>query len=81
MTLNLDDVESFLVPCPEDPTEADDIVAILHTIDCKIDLHHRKHAILNDLFNAVLHKLMTGEIHVSDLDLSAITKASDDEAA
>ena len=52
--------------------EQHEIVAILDAIDRKIDLHRRKRAVLNDLFNALLHKLMTGEIRVADLDLSAL---------
>ncbi|GER07162.1 hypothetical protein GCM10007972_18170 [Iodidimonas muriae] len=71
MTLNLNDIETFMVPCPADPTEADEIVAILDAIDRKIDLHRRKRAVLDELFKALLHKLMTGEIRVADLDLSA----------
>ena len=73
MTLNLNDVENFNVPCPPDQTEIDEIVAIIDAIDRKIDLHRKKHAVLDDLFKALLHKLMTGEIRVADLDLSALT--------
>ncbi|RZJ18632.1 MAG: restriction endonuclease subunit S [Brevundimonas sp.] len=76
MTLNLDDIETFRVPCPSDPTEADEIVEILNALDRKIDLHKRKRALLENLFKALLHKLMTGEIRVADLDLSALGKAS-----
>lgn len=72
MTLNLDDIETFVVPCPTDASEADEIVAIFSAIDRKIDLHRRKRAVLNDLFKALLHKLMTGEIRVADLDLSVL---------
>ena len=71
MTLNLNDVENFKVPYPSDPSEVAEIVTILDAIHHKIDLHRRKRAILNDLFNALLHKLMTGEIRVSDFDLPA----------
>ena len=39
-------------------------------IDRKIDLHRGKRAGL-DLFKALLHKLMTGEIRVREIDLSA----------
>ena len=35
-----------------------EIVAILDAIDRKIDLHRRKRAVLDDLFKALLHKLM-----------------------
>lgn len=81
MTLNLDDIETFLVPCPSDPTESHEIVAILDTIDRKIDLHRRKRAVLDDLFKALLHKLMTGEIRVAELDLSALALKPATEAA
>jgi len=76
MTLNLNDVETFKVACPGDPDEAKDIVTILHNIDCKIDLHQKKRKVLEELFQSLLHKLMTGEIAVSDLDLSALSPAS-----
>jgi type I restriction enzyme S subunit len=52
--------------------EQREIVAILDAIDRKIDLHKRKRAVLDELFKALLHKLMTGEIRVADLDLSAL---------
>ena len=50
--------------------EQTDIVAILDAINRKIDLHRRKCAVLEELFKALLHKLMTGEIRVADLDLA-----------
>jgi type I restriction enzyme S subunit len=81
MTLNLDDIETFKVPCPRDREEADEIVAILDAIDRKIDLHKRKRAVLDELFKALLHKLMTGEIRVGDLDLSALDRPAREEAA
>ena len=71
MTLNLDDVERFKIPVPSSPTEAEEIAAILDAIDRKIDLHRRKRAVLEELFRALLHKLMTGEITVGELDLPA----------
>lgn len=79
MTLNLDDVETFKIPCPSDRKEAEEISAILDAIDRKIDLHKRKRAVLDELFKALLHKLMTGEIRVADLDLSAIRPAAPPE--
>ncbi len=74
MTLNLNDVETFKVACPSDPKEADEIVSILDAIDRKIDLHRRKRAVLDELFKSLLHKLMTGEVRVADLDLSALSE-------
>ena len=56
--------------------EQREIVEILDAIDRKIALHQRKRAVLEDLFKALLHKLMTGEIRVADLDLSVLGKAS-----
>ena len=61
--------------------EQREIVAILDAIDCKIDLHRRKRAVLDELFKALLHKLMTGEIRVADLDLSALVAKPVAEAA
>lgn len=55
--------------------EQRDIVAILDAIDRKIDLHRKRRAVLEELFKALLHKLMTGEIRVADLDLSALGAA------
>lgn len=75
MTLNLDDIENFKIPCPSEQTEADDIVEILNALDRKIDLHKRKRGLLEDLFKVLLHKLMTGEIRVADLDLSVLGEA------
>ena len=81
MTLNLHDVETFTLPCPSDPAEANEIAAILDAIDRKIDLHRRKRAVLDDLFKALLHRLLSGKIRVADLDLSAFVPKSAAEAA
>ncbi len=54
--------------------EQREIADILDAIDRKIDLHKRKKAVLEELFQSLLHKLMTGEIRVADLDLSAFQK-------
>lgn len=73
--LNLDIVRSLPVAAPCSQEEQDDIVTILDAIDRKIDLHRKKRAVLEELFQALLHKLMTGEIRVADLDLSALGAA------
>ena len=65
-------INEHKVPLPHFE-EQREIVAILDAIDRKIDLHRRKRAVLDDLFKALLHKLMTGEIRVADLDLSETT--------
>ena len=66
-------LRSLPIPLPRTLGEQLEIVAILDAIDRKIDLHRRKRAVLEELFKALLHKLMTGEIRVADLDLSALT--------
>ena len=60
------------IPLPPTLDEQREIAAILDAIDRKIHLHRRKRAVLDQLFRAMLHKLMTGEIRVGDLDLSAL---------
>ena len=39
--------------------------------DRKINLHRRKHGVFEELFKALLHKLMTGEVGMRALDLGA----------
>ena len=68
--LNLDTVRSLPVAYPANQEEQGEIVTILDAIDRKIDLHRRKRAVLDDLFKTLLHKLMTGDIRVEDLDTS-----------
>ncbi len=64
------------MPIPLPPTEEEqrEIVAVLVAIDRKIDLHRKKRAVLEELFKALLHKLMTGEIRVDELDLSVLDR-------
>ena len=56
-----------------DLSEQKEIVLILDTIDQKINLHRRKSVIFSDLFKILLHKIMTGNIRVDNLDCSAPT--------
>ena len=58
-----------LVP-PDD--EQREIVAILDAIDRKINLHRRKRVVLEELFKALLHKLMAGEIRVGELERASL---------
>ena len=64
--LSLQDVRNVLMPKPP-INEQRDTVAILDAIDRKIDLRRRKRVLLEELFKALLHKLMTGEIRVGEL--------------
>ena len=65
--LNLEIVRALPIACTADRGEQSEIVANLDAIDRKIDLHRRKRAVLDDLFKALLHKLMTGEIRIAEL--------------
>ena len=70
--LSLQDVRNVLMPKPP-INEQRDTVAILDAIDRKIDLHRRKRVLLEELFTALLHKLITGEVRVEELGLGAAT--------
>lgn len=74
--LNTGTIDSLPVPVPATLDEQEKIVEVLEALDRKIDLHQKKRAALEELFKSLLHKLMTGEISVSDLDLSALSPAS-----
>ena len=60
-----------------DHDQQTEIVAVLDSIDRKNEFHRRKRTVLEELFKALLHKLMTGEIRVADLDLSILTSAQE----
>lgn len=64
-------LRSLRLPTPNQ-AEQQEIVAILDAIDRKIWLHRRKRDVLDELFNSLLHKLMTGEVRVGELELSSI---------
>lgn len=74
--LNKKHLDPLLIPITKVNKEQDEIAEILDAIDRKIDLHKRKHAVLEELFRTLLHKLVTGEIDVNDLDLSALPAAN-----
>lgn len=69
-------LKDFSIPIPT-LDEQQKIVAILDVIDQKIDLHKRKLTTLNKLFKTLLHKLMTGAVRVSELDLSTLGRSID----
>ena len=79
--INAAKLRTVAFPLPPSVEEQREIVAILDAIDRKIDLHQRKRAVLDDLFKALLHKLMTGEVAVDELDLSALDRTAVPEGA
>lgn len=67
--LNADLIRGFTFACPADTDEQRAIAAALASIDRKLAHHRAKRAALHDLFQTLLHKLMTAEIRVADLDI------------
>jgi len=70
--LNKKNLEPLAFPLPPTAEEQQEIADVLDALDSKIDLCRRKGDVLNRIFKSLLHKLMTGEISVDDLDLSAL---------
>ena len=60
----------FLIPLPP-LEEQKEIADILQSIDQKIEKHESKKASLEDLFKAMLNKLMTGKICIHKLDINS----------
>ena len=67
-TLFSSELARFLIPVPP-PDEQQEIANILYALDRKISLHERKRAALSDLFQTMLHQLMTAQIRVDKLDI------------
>jgi type I restriction enzyme S subunit len=78
--LNLEIVRDLPVAVPQSEGEQNEIVTILDVLDRKIALHRQKRAVLEELFQSLLHKLMTGDIRVADLDLSALAQTPETTA-
>ena len=78
--LNKKNLLPLMIPIPPTHGEQHEIVTTLDAIDYKIDLHRKKRAVLDDLFKALLHELMTGKILVSELDLSPLFGVSAEAA-
>ena len=68
-------LKGFPVPVPS-LGEQNEIVNILDSINRKTDLHRQKQAVLEELFKVLLHKLMTGEMQVEELDCSTLKESS-----
>jgi type I restriction enzyme S subunit len=73
--LNTGIIDSLLVPLPP-IDEQREIAALLSTIDHKLDIYRSKLDLLTQLFQRVLHDLMTGTISVNDLIVPANAHAA-----
>ena len=71
-------IEQIKLPVPPTLDDQHEIVAVLEGIDRKADLHMRKRAVLEELFKTLLHKLMTGEIELEELNLAVLAERADD---
>ena len=67
-TLNRNTVHAERVAFPPED-EQTDIGNHLLAVEKKVAVHERKLKALSDLFKTLLHKLMTAEIRVHDIDL------------
>jgi type I restriction enzyme S subunit len=65
-------LRGMTVPRPPTIIEQQEIAEVLDALDRKIELLRSKRDVLDRLFKSLLHKLMTGEISIDDLDLSAL---------
>jgi type I restriction enzyme S subunit len=70
--LNLEIVRDLPLAYPQAFDEQREIITLLDALDRKITLHRQKRAVLEELFKSLLHKLITGEIRVDQLDLSVL---------
>jgi type I restriction enzyme S subunit len=75
--LNMDIVREFSIAFPGDAAEQEEIVNVLDAIDKKMELHSMKAAAMTSLFESLLHKLMTGEILPSGLNVTALNPQSE----
>lgn len=61
-------LKNLKIPIPSLP-EQQKITRILSTVDKKIEIEKRKKITLKELFKTMLHKLMTGEIRLKDIEV------------
>ncbi len=69
--INSRTLQDMLVPVPG-IDEQNEITSVSLLLEQKLDVHQKRRLQLLDLFRTILHKLMTGEIRVNDLDLSEL---------
>jgi len=61
-------LKNLLFPLPS-PEEQKQIAHILSVVDRKIEIEQRKKQILKELFKTMLHKLMSGEIRLTGVEI------------
>jgi type I restriction enzyme S subunit len=73
-SINSTKLKAFPVLVPPTLDEQREIVTILDALDRRVELQRRKRGVLDELFKALLHNLLTDELRVADLDLSALDR-------
>jgi type I restriction enzyme S subunit len=74
--VNQGDVGRLRIPLPPDLETQDEILSILNAVEVKGAVHVRTRAALNHLFRTLLHQLMTAQVRVHHLDLTALEEAA-----
>lgn len=74
--LNTGTIDSLPLLLPSSREEQEEIVAIFSAIEDKISLHRQKAATLEALFDHFLKFFMSGELRISDLDISMLHEKS-----
>jgi type I restriction enzyme, S subunit len=64
-------LKTYPMPLPG-LNEQKEIVHVFRALELKEKAHLRRHSALSELFRTLLHQLMTGQIRVHDLDVSAL---------
>lgn len=70
--LNTGTIDSLPLPLPPTVEEQQEIVDVLEAIDHKIDLHRRRRDVLELLLGALTRQLLSGELTLDQLDLTAL---------
>ncbi len=66
-----DNVKEMLIPFPHF-NEQKKISKVLSSLDTKLEFHNKNKTQLQDLFKTMLNQLMSGQLRVKDIDLSAL---------
>ena len=70
-TINQQNLSNALFPLPSLSVQKE-ISIILSSLDTKIEFHNKNKTQLQDLFKTMLTQLMSGQLRVKDIDLSAL---------
>jgi type I restriction enzyme S subunit len=70
--LNKGRFETIDIAVPSSAEEESQIAQSLAGLDAKLEIQGKKRALLEELFRALLHKLMTGQLRVNELDVGVL---------